>query len=464
MSFLGNTPTTQSFTSLTERFNGDGSTTTITLSRAVYNASDIEVIVNNVQQDPYDAYTVNGTQTLTFTEAPSSGTGNIIVTYRSYIISKFIPGEGTVTAAAIADGSITGVKLASSTITGDKIGLTAITGNLIAAAAITGDKIGLTAINANNIVNATITGDKIGLNAITSNLISANAITTAAIADGSINTSELAAGAVTGDKIGLTAINANNIVDGTITGAKIASATITGDKIGLTAITSNLIASGVTLTSPVIASANLTTALTLNGATGNNGQVLTSSGSGLPSWANPSAGALTLLSTVTASAAATVDIETTFNSTYDQYVIYAPAFTLSGNPTNSELKMRLKIGGTYPAVSGYMYASNQTNGSTYAGLASSNNDAIYLCATLSDATSFPKAVMDLIIYVSKPSTTNRYKTVMWQGSHTFGNNPNTMNGVGWYSSSDAALTGVRLLFAGGATFTGTFRLYGISNS
>ncbi len=121
MSFLGNTPTTQSFTSLTERFNGDGSATTVTLSRAVYNASDIEVIVNNVQQDPYDAYTVNGTQTLTFTEAPSVGTGNIIVTYRNYTITKFVPAEGTVTTSTIADGSITGVKIASTTITGDKI-------------------------------------------------------------------------------------------------------------------------------------------------------------------------------------------------------------------------------------------------------------------------------------------------------------------------------------------------------
>ena len=113
MSFLGNTPTTQSFTSLTERFNGDGSTTTVTLSRAVYNASDIEVLVNNVQQDPYDAYTVNGTQTLTFTEAPSSGTGNIIVTYRSYIISKIVPAEGTVTDSSIANGTITNAKLAT---------------------------------------------------------------------------------------------------------------------------------------------------------------------------------------------------------------------------------------------------------------------------------------------------------------------------------------------------------------
>ena len=198
MSFLGNTPTTQSFTSLTERFNGDGSTTTVTLSRAVYNASDIEVIVNNVQQDPYDAYTVNGTQTLTFTGAPSVGTGNIIVTYRNYTISKFIPAEGTVTAAAIADGSITGVKIASSTITGDKIGLTAITGNLIAAVA--------------------ITGDKIAVGQITSNLIAANAITTAAIADGSINTSELASGAVTGDKLGTGSVTSNSFAPTVTTG------------------------------------------------------------------------------------------------------------------------------------------------------------------------------------------------------------------------------------------------------
>ena len=209
MSFLGNTPTTQSFTSLTERFNGNGSATTVTLSRAVYNASDIEVIVNNVQQDPYDAYTVNGTQTLTFTEAPSSGTGNIIVTYRNYTITKFIPAEGTVTAASIIDGSITGVKLASSTITGDKIAVGQITSNLIAANAITSAAIADAAINTSELAAGAVTGDKIGLTAITSNLIAANAITSAAIADAAINTSELATGAVTGDKLATTLTTGN---------------------------------------------------------------------------------------------------------------------------------------------------------------------------------------------------------------------------------------------------------------
>jgi hypothetical protein len=161
MSFLGNTPTTQSFTSLTERFNGNGSATTVTLSRAVWNVSDIEVLVNNVQQDPYDAYTVNGTQTLTFTEAPSSGTGNIIVTYRNYTISRFIPAEGTVIGSSIQTGAITG----------DKIAVGTLTGNLFLDATITGQDIAVSTITGNLIANATITGDKIGLNAITGNLI-----------------------------------------------------------------------------------------------------------------------------------------------------------------------------------------------------------------------------------------------------------------------------------------------------
>lgn len=42
-----------------------------------------------------------------------------------------------------------------------------------------------------------------------------------------------------------------------------------------------------TLTSPTISSPNFTTALTLNGSTGTAGQVLTSAGSGLPTWSTP---------------------------------------------------------------------------------------------------------------------------------------------------------------------------------
>jgi len=124
--YIGNTPSTSAFISLTERFNGDNTTTAFTLSRTVFATGDIEVIVNNVQQDPFTAYTVSGT-TLTFDGAPSSGTGNILVTYRNSIISKFVPSDGTVITASIADGAITGAKIAAYTIPSSDLSNTGVT-------------------------------------------------------------------------------------------------------------------------------------------------------------------------------------------------------------------------------------------------------------------------------------------------------------------------------------------------
>jgi len=81
MSYIGSTPTTQSFIAGTDYFNGDGTTVNFTMSRAVNSVNDIEVIVNNVEQIP-SGYSVSGT-TLTFSAAPSAGTSNVYVRYLS---------------------------------------------------------------------------------------------------------------------------------------------------------------------------------------------------------------------------------------------------------------------------------------------------------------------------------------------------------------------------------------------
>ena len=81
MSYIGSTPTTQSFISGTDYFNGDGSTITFTLSRQVNSVNDIEVLVANVEQIP-SGYSVSG-NTLTFSAAPAVGTANIYVRYLS---------------------------------------------------------------------------------------------------------------------------------------------------------------------------------------------------------------------------------------------------------------------------------------------------------------------------------------------------------------------------------------------
>lgn len=95
MPYLGNTPTTQNFISGTDYFNGTGSQTAFTLSRTVNSVNDIQVTVNNVVQQPNDAYTLSGT-TLTMTSAPSAGTNNVYVRYLSTTTQVITPSQNTV--------------------------------------------------------------------------------------------------------------------------------------------------------------------------------------------------------------------------------------------------------------------------------------------------------------------------------------------------------------------------------
>ena len=87
-----------------DEFNGNGSTTTFTLTQvpSASNASNFIVFVDNVYQRYGSSYafTVNGT-TLTFTSAPPSGTNNIQVIQLSQ--------QNTLN--TVADGAITSAKL-----------------------------------------------------------------------------------------------------------------------------------------------------------------------------------------------------------------------------------------------------------------------------------------------------------------------------------------------------------------
>ena len=135
MSYIGSTPQTSTFSSGADQFNGNDSDLNFTLSREIYNVNDIEVLVENVQQDPFTAYTVSGT-TLSFTEAPPTGTGNIVVIYRSYIVSRIVPDEdviqasmfqaNSVTSAAIAGGAVQANNIQDNAVTADKLADTTV--------------------------------------------------------------------------------------------------------------------------------------------------------------------------------------------------------------------------------------------------------------------------------------------------------------------------------------------------
>ena len=92
MPYIGKEVTAGQTETVKDSFNGDNSTTAFTMSQSVGLDTDIEVFVGNVQQEPGSgkAYVVSGT-TLTFSEAPPTGTGNIYVIHRNSLQGTLLP-------------------------------------------------------------------------------------------------------------------------------------------------------------------------------------------------------------------------------------------------------------------------------------------------------------------------------------------------------------------------------------
>lgn len=114
MSYIGSTPTTQSFIAGTDSFNGTGSATNFTLSRSVNSTNDIQVVVNNVVQYPPN-YSVSG-NTLTISPAPSAGTNNVYVRYLSTTLQSVGVGDLSVSTNKIQDNAITTAKIAAGAV------------------------------------------------------------------------------------------------------------------------------------------------------------------------------------------------------------------------------------------------------------------------------------------------------------------------------------------------------------
>jgi hypothetical protein len=121
MAYIGNNPDAIQTTIEITRFNGNGACTQFQIPQDVDDAKAIEVLVNSVQQDPDNSYTVTD-GLITFSEAPSVGTNNVTVlrrtglTYTRTQISTSDILPNAVTTITIADGSITAAKIADGTI------------------------------------------------------------------------------------------------------------------------------------------------------------------------------------------------------------------------------------------------------------------------------------------------------------------------------------------------------------
>ena len=192
---------------------------------------------------------------------------------------------------------------------------------------------------------------------------------------------------------------------------------------------------------------------------GTSGQVLTSAGASAPTWTNPAGGSLIFLSSVTASSSATVDVETTFDSTYDQYLITVSGLLPAQN--NLEFGVQFKQGGSY-RTTGYRYHTSllRTNTSSYAASTSSDYSYMLLAQNLSNS-----FVANYHLIISTPTVTDMPR-IFGHGTFFYANLGVMAQAIpmGYQANTSGAIQGVRFLSESGNITSGTFRLYGIKNS
>lgn len=172
-------------------------------------------------------------------------------------------------------------------------------------------------------------------------------------------------------------------------------------------------------------------------------------------WSTPTSGALVLLQTVTASSSATVSLETTFDSTYNTYiVIYSNVGITSGA---GDLYVRLKVGGSYLSTAVYRnrYVNQSYANTTFTVTNDTTSTGIYLTGY-----GFTTAPAGGQMTFFGPNTNTGGGGFIHESVNT---TPSCV-GCGFASTTTAGtLTGVQFYNpAANNITTGTFSLYGVA--
>lgn len=157
---------------------------------------------------------------------------------------------------------------------------------------------------------------------------------------------------------------------------------------------------------------------------------------------------LRLLSVVTASNSATVDLETTFNSTYDVYIIEANGVTVQTNAV--EFQFLMKIGGAY------VTANYNGTGRNIASL--SAGAYAMLIDNVSNAAS---ASINFTMRVPNPASTTLAKGAYFNGFMGTSSTTDLEIGGVMTNTGTSALTGIRFQASSGNIVAGSFKLYGV---
>lgn len=171
-------------------------------------------------------------------------------------------------------------------------------------------------------------------------------------------------------------------------------------------------------------------------------------------------GSFTLLSTITTTGSATVDVESGFSSTYDNYLIIA-SNVKSSHIGNAALLARLKIAGTYQTSSQYYWTFTQTSNINPTTTGPGTRTSMQLLPSVDYSPSGFRLNAHMIL--DDVNNTAAYKQVRGNFSQVV-SVANTDAGVfsaSWIDTPFDALTGVRFFFSNGNVI-GTFKLYGLS--
>jgi hypothetical protein len=231
--------------------------------------------------------------------------------------------------------------------------------------------------------------------------------------------------------------------------------------------TSGLIATGDNSGVLQLQTNNGTPALTLNttqalgvGSSpsyGTSGQVLTSGGSSsAPTWTAPSAGAMTLISTQTASNSAS--LAWTGLSGYSNYILILRNIKPNATGANAGAYVQLGSGSTTWATSSYQWTLINYNSG---GVNSPENDAdigVSLDSTQQDNNRQLAAQVN----ISQKTSTNPeiyfFGTIQWPATALRG-----LSGGGMYYGDTNTITAIRFLYGSGLVASGSASLYGISS-
>lgn len=194
---------------------------------------------------------------------------------------------------------------------------------------------------------------------------------------------------------------------------------------------------------------------------GQSGKFLTTNGSAV-SWGEAGGGSWVLLSTITASNAATVTFESNIDSTYSRYVIIGSGIYGSSSAGFGAL---LKIGGSFKTNGYYYQHVRQLLGSS--GSTSFNYGTGSSAASIannlsgSDVSTSAAQPANIVFQFDTPSA-NAYQTVRYDGVTITGNtSANRSIGGCLMTYHQGVMTGIRFQLASGNIY-GSFSLYGIA--